>query len=63
MLPYLQRDKADLVQDARPLNDFFLTIRGELNQDLLDVLSPAAFIEGHAPKVIRAKQRLAELEA
>ena len=52
MLPYLQRDKADLVQDARPLNDFFLTIRGELNQDLLDVLSHVAFIEGHAPKAL-----------
>ena len=52
MLPYLQRDKADLVQDARPLNDFFLAIRGELNQDLLDVLSHVAFIEGHAPKAL-----------
>lgn len=63
MLPYLKRDKADLVQDARPLNDFFLAIRGEFNQDLLDVLLPTAFIEGHAPKVIRAKQRLAKCEA
>jgi hypothetical protein len=31
MLPYLERDIADLVYDARPLLDIFVTIRGELN--------------------------------
>jgi hypothetical protein len=56
-------DVPRVVQDARPLNDLFLAIREELNLDLLDVLSPAAFIEGRAHKVIRAKQRLAKREA
>jgi hypothetical protein len=62
MLPYLERDIADLVCNARPLLDIFLAIKGELNQDLLAVLSPVAFIEGQAPKVIQAKQRLANCE-
>ena len=63
MLPHLEKDIADLVCNATPLYDIFLAIREELSQDLLTVLSPAAFIEGHAPRVIRAKQRLADREA
>ena len=63
MLPYLERDIVDLVCNARPLLDMFLTVRGELNQDLLTVLSPAAFIEDQAHKVIQARQRLADREA
>ena len=60
MLPHLERDIADLVYNARPLLDIFLAIKGELNQDLLVVLTHVAFIEGQAPKVIQAKQRLAD---
>ena len=56
MLPHLERDIADLVCNVRPLLDIFLAIKGELNQDLLAVLSPIALIEGQAPKVIQAKQ-------
>jgi hypothetical protein len=63
MLPYLEKDIADLICNAKPLQDIFLAIKGELSQDLLTVLSPAAFIEGQAPKVIQAKQRLADREA
>jgi hypothetical protein len=63
MLPYLERDIADLVYNARPLLDIFLTIKGELNQDLLIVLYPAAFIESQAHKVIQARQRIADREA
>ena len=63
MLPHLQKDVANLLQNATPLYDLFLAVRGELSQDLLDVLSPAAFIEGFAPRVIRAKQRLTDREA
>ena len=59
MLPHLERDIADLVYNARLLLDIFLAIKGELNQDLVAVLTPIAFIEGQAPKVIQAKQRLA----
>ena len=62
MLPYLERDIANLVCNARLLLDIFLTIKGELNQDLLAILTPIAFIEGQAPKVIQAKQRLADRE-
>jgi hypothetical protein len=62
MLPYLERDIADLVCNARPLLDIFQAIKGELNHDLLAVLSPLVFIEGQAPKVIQAKQRLADRE-
>jgi hypothetical protein len=63
MLPYLERDITDLVCSARPLLDIFLTVRGELNQDLLTVLSPTTFIEGQAHKEIQARQRLADHEA
>jgi len=62
MLPHLERDITDLVCNARPLLDVFLAIKGELNQDLIVVLTPVAFIEGQAPKVIQAKQRLADRE-
>ena len=51
LLPYLEKDIANLVCNARPLHDIFLAIRGELNQDLLDALSPAAFIEGYLSRV------------
>ena len=57
------KDIADLVYNAKPLQDIFLAIKGEPSQDLLIVLSPATFIEGQAPKVIWAKQRLADREA
>ena len=46
MLPYLEKDIADLVCNAKPLQDIFLDIKEELNQDLLAALSHAAFIEG-----------------
>jgi len=62
MLPYLERDIADLVSNARPLLDIFLAIKGELSPDLLVVLTPVAFIEGQAPKVIQTKQKLADRE-
>ena len=55
MLPYLEKDIFDLVYDAKPLQNIFLAVRGELNQDLLAVLSPAVIIEGQAPKVTQAK--------
>ena len=35
MLPHLEKDIADLVCNAKPLQDIFLAIKGELNQDLL----------------------------
>ena len=62
MLSHLERDITDLVCNARPLLDIFLAIKGELNQDLLAILTHVAFIEGQAPKVIQAKQRLADRE-
>lgn len=55
MLPHLEKDIADLACNAKQLHDIFLAIKGELSHDLLDVLSPTAFIEDYAPKVIRAK--------
>jgi len=57
------RDQLQSICDAKSLQDTFLAIRGELSQNLLAVLSPATFIEGHAPKVIQARQRLADREA
>jgi hypothetical protein len=53
MLPHLEKDIAHLACNAKPLHDIFLAIKGELSQDLLDVLSPTAFVEDYAPKVIR----------
>jgi hypothetical protein len=63
MLPCLERDIANLVHDARPLLDIFVTAIGEMNQDLLAILSLAAFIESQAHKVIQARQRIADREA
>ena len=55
MLPHLEKGIANLACNAKPLYDIFLAIREELSQDLLVVLSPTAFIKGHAPRVIIAK--------
>lgn len=63
MLPHLEQDIADLVHNAGPIRDIFLAIRGELGQELLDSLSPAAFIDGHQSRVTGAKKRLADREA
>lgn len=46
MLPHLEKDIANLVCNAKPLQDIFSAIKEELSQDLLTVLSPAVFIQG-----------------
>ena len=63
MLPYLEKDIANLVSNAQPLHDLFVAIAGGLSQYLLYVLSPTSFIEGYAPRVIKARHRLADHEA
>ena len=63
ILPYLEQDIADLVQNAEPIRNAFLAIKGELNEELFDALSPVAYIEGHVSKIIRARKCLADREA
>jgi len=63
ILPYVEQDIADLVQNAEPIRNAFLAIKGELNEELFDALSPVAYIEGHVSKIIRARKCLADREA
>lgn len=63
MLPYLEQNIADLVQNAEPIWRAFLAIKNELDQDLFDALSPVAYIEGHESKVIGAQRWFADREA
>jgi hypothetical protein len=50
MLPYLEKDIVDLVRNAKPLLDIFLAINGELNQDLLVILSPLLLLKARPPR-------------
>ena len=51
ILPMLEKNIADLVQDADSMQRVFLAIKYNLSLDLIKVLSPLSIIEDHAPKV------------
>lgn len=63
ILPYLEQDIADLVQNAEPIRSIFCSIKSELSPELFDDLSPVSYIKGQESKVIGAKKRLANHEA
>jgi len=63
MLPHLERNIVDLVQDAEPIRKIFLTVKDNSSSDLFDALSSISYIEGQASKVTRAQRCLADREA
>lgn len=62
MLPYLEKDNQSSLRREAP-SGHHPGYQGELDQDLLVVLLPTAFIEGQASKVTQTKRRLADREA
>ena len=51
----LEKNIADLVQDADSMQRVFLAIKYDLSLDLIKVLSPLSIIEDQAPKVKRLR--------
>ena len=51
ILPMLEKDITDLVQDTNSMQRVFLAIKDNLSLDLIKVLSPLSIIEDQAPKV------------
>jgi chromosome segregation ATPase len=60
MLPLLEKNIADLVQDATPIRKILNAIRDDLTPTLINSLSPISEIEDQAPKVRKAQRRLAD---
>ena len=58
----LEKDIADLVQDADPMRRIFLAIKDNLSLDLIEVLTPLSIIEDQAPKVKKAQRNLSNRE-
>ena len=56
MLPMLEENIADLVQDADLMRRIFLAIKDNLTQNLAEALIPISNIEVKAPKVKRLKE-------
>ena len=54
ILPMLEKNIADLVQDADSMQRVFLAIKDDLSLDLIKVLSPLSNIEDQAPKMKKA---------
>ena len=52
----LERNIADLVQDADLMRRIFLAIKNNLTQNLAEALIPMSNIEDQAPKVKRLKE-------
>ena len=59
----LEKDIADLVQDADLMQRIFLAIKDNLSIDLIEALTPLSIIEDQAPRVKRAQRNLADREA
>ena len=51
----LEKDIADLVQDADSMQRAFLAIKDNLSLDIIKVLSPLSINEDQAPKVKRLR--------
>ncbi|RLN17759.1 hypothetical protein C2845_PM02G19100 [Panicum miliaceum] len=60
MLTLLDQNIEQLVQDAGPIQDLFLKIRGHLPETAIEALVPVAYIESQQLEVLKAKQRLAD---
>jgi len=63
MLPILEGNIADLVQDADPMRRIHLAIKNNLIPNLAKVLIPMSNIEDQAPKVKKAQRNLIDREA
>ena len=63
MLPMLERNIANLVQDADPIRRIFLAIKDDLPPNLAKALIPLSNIEDQAPKVKKAQRNLMDREA
>ena len=59
----LEKDIADLVQDADSMRTIFLAIRDNLSSDLIEALTPLSIIEDQALKVRKAQRNLSDREA
>ena len=59
----LEKNIANLVQDADSMQRVFLAIKDNLSLDLIKVLSPLSIIEDQAPKVKKAQRNLSNREA
>lgn len=60
ILQLLSQDISILVQDAVPFRNFFEQIKAHISDDILETLTPVAFIEYHEVQVTKAKKRLAD---
>ena len=58
----LEKDIADLVQDADSMRTIFLAIRDNLSSDLIEALTPLSIIEDQALKVRKAQRNLSDRE-
>ena len=63
MLPMLERNIADLIQDTDPMRRIFLAIKNDLPPNLTEALIPLSNIEDQALKVKKAKRNLTDHEA
>ena len=59
----LEKDIADLAQDADSMRRIFLAIRDNLSPNLIEALTPLSIIEDHALKVRKAQRNLSDREA
>ena len=63
ILPMLEKNITNLVQDADSMQRVFLAIKDNLSLDLIKVLSSLSIIEDQAPKVKKAQRNLSNREA
>jgi chromosome segregation ATPase len=60
ILPLLNQDIGQLVQDAEPIRIILRSLKGTLPESLKEALHPAAYIESHQISVLKAKKRLSD---
>jgi hypothetical protein len=54
----LNQNVIDLIQDAALIREAVESLQGQLPQEVEEALFPAAYIEVHRPRVLKAKQQL-----
>ena len=59
----LERNIADLVQDADPMRGIFLAIKDDLPPNLAEALIPLSNFKDQTPKVKKAQRNLTDREA
>lgn len=60
MLTDLNKNITILVQDASLIHNIFSVIKDNLPSDLMESLTPPAFMEGHQPQVLNVQNCLAK---